>query len=86
MCHIGASAHDVRVGVCTAAASLAGVSVPFSNYFVSHYASQDLWHIGLFSGQSPLFIVALSLEFLELLEQHAGDIIHFALVLIKREF
>lgn len=68
VCPVGASTHLyglVCAGECVATVCLAGVSVPFSNYFVSHFASLDLWHIAEFSMQSCLFLVALSLLFLE---------------------
>lgn len=42
MCLVGASTHLhglVCAGECVATVCLAGISVPFSNYFVSHFAS-----------------------------------------------
>lgn len=41
-CHVGASTHLhglVCAGGCVATVCLAGISVPFSNYFVFHFAS-----------------------------------------------
>lgn len=45
---------------CVATVCLADISAPFSNYFVSQFASQDLWHISEFSMQCRLFIAALA--------------------------
>lgn len=42
MCLVGAGTHLhglVCAGVCVATVCLAGIPVPFSNYFVSHFAS-----------------------------------------------